>query len=165
MTHFKAPNMTLITAHEHSCHLMKTTYLLLAVSLLALTGCSTTHHSSAKADSETVLVTYHIKPGTEDEFQKVLSRAWEVYRSDHLVFSEPHIVVRDTEAGGKTRVVEVFTWVSRAIPEHAPESVKTVWKQEESLCEKRGGHYGIEPGEVELLVPSRKSACYEFHDA
>ena len=83
-------------------------------------------------------------------------RAWEVYRQGHFVFAEPHIVVQDTEDGSKPRFVEIFTWVSRSIPGHAPESVKTIWKQEESLCEKRGEPYGIEPGEVELLVPPRR---------
>jgi hypothetical protein len=135
---------------------MKITYLLLAVLPLAIIGCSTTHRSSVKRDPETVLVTYHVKPGKEVEFQAVLSRGWEVYRREHLVFAEPHVVVQDTENGGKPRLVEILTWVSRSIPEHAPESVKTIWKQEESLCEKRGEHYGIEPGEVELLVPSGK---------
>ncbi len=135
---------------------MKTTYLLFAVSLLALTGCSTTHLSSTKADPETVLVTYHVKADKEAEFQAVLSRAWEVYHRERFVRAEPHIVVRDTEDGGKPRFVEIFTWASRSIPDHAPVSVKEIWKQEESLCEQRGGHYGIEPGEVEFLVPSPK---------
>src|SRR5882672_1537468 len=129
------------------------TSLLLAVSLLALTGCSTTQparDSSGKADPETVLVTYHVKPGKEAELQSLLSRAWEISRKERFVFAEPHIVVQDTEDGGKPRVVEIFTWVSRSIPEHAPDSVKTIWKQEESLCERRAGHYGIEPGEVRL---------------
>jgi hypothetical protein len=135
---------------------MKTTYLLFAILPLALLGCSTTHRNSVKRDPETVLVTYHVKSGKEAEFREVLSRAWEFYRGEHLVFAEPHIVVQDTENGGKPRFVEIFTWVNRSIPEHAPESVKAIWKQEESLCEKRGEHYGIEPGEVELLVPSRK---------
>jgi len=138
---------------------MNTSAFLLAGSVVALAGCSTTdqaHHSSAKPDPETVLVTYHVKSGKEVEFQTVLSRAWELYRTDHLVFAEPHVIVRDTEDGGKPRFVEIFTWVSRSIPEHAPESVKKIWKEEESLCEQRGGHYGIEPDEVQLIVPTRK---------
>lgn len=138
---------------------MKTTYLLFAGSLIALAGCATppsARDHSAKVDPETVLVTYHIKPGKEGEFQAVLSNAWQVYRKERLVFAKPHIVLRDAEDGGKPRFVEIFTWVSRSIPEHAPESVKTIWKQEESLCEQRSGHHGIEPGEVELIAPSRK---------
>ena len=129
---------------------------MLAVLPFALIGCSTIQPRSAKADPETVLVTYHVKPGKEAEFQALVSRAWEVYRGEQLVLAEPHIVVQDTETEGKPRFVEIFTWVSRSIPEHAPESVKTIWKQEESLCEKRGEHYGIEPGEVKLRVPTRK---------
>ena len=135
---------------------MKTTYLLLAFLPLALIGCSTPERGSPKQDPETVLVTYHVKSGNEAEFQAVLSRAWDVYLGEHLVFAEPHVVVQDTETAGQPRFVEILTWVDRSIPQHAPESVKTIWKQEESLCEKRGGYYGIEPGEVKLLVPSRK---------
>jgi len=134
-------------------------YLIVAVSFLALTGCSTTqpaHDRSAKADPETVLVTYHVKPGKEAEIRALLSRAWEIYRKERFVFAEPHIVVQDTEDGGKPRVVEIFTWVSSEIPEHAPQTVQTIWQQEQSLCEERNGRLGIEPGEVVLIVPSRK---------
>jgi hypothetical protein len=130
--------------------------LLFAILPLALIGCSTTQRNSAEGDPETVLVTYHVQPGKEAEFQSALSRGWEVYRREHLVFAEPHVIVQDADNRGKPRFVEIFTWVSRSIPEHAPESVKTIWKQEESLCEKRGEHYGIEPGEVGLIAPSRK---------
>lgn len=134
---------------------MRMTGLLIA-SLVVVTGCSTLQSRSAKTDPETVLVTYRVKSGKEAEFREVLSRAWGIYRKDGLVFARPHLVLQDTEDGGKPRFVEIFTWVSRTIPEHAPESVQTIWKQEESLCERRGEHYGIEPGEVRLIVPSRK---------
>jgi hypothetical protein len=86
----------------------------------------------------------------------VLVRAWETYIANRLVFGQPHVVVRDAEDGGKPRFVEIFTWINRATPEHPPESVLTVWKQEQSLCEQRGGHYEIEPGEVKLIVPSAR---------
>ncbi|MGD0614877.1 MAG: hypothetical protein ABSA69_05470 [Verrucomicrobiota bacterium] len=137
--------------HIERMNTIKITSSLFAVSLLALTGCSTTHPAGdAKADSETVLVTYHVQSGKEAEFQAVLSRGWEVYQSEHLVFARPHIIVRDTEDTGKTRFVEVFTWVKS--PDHAPDSVKAVWKQEQSLCEARSGHGGIEGGEVRLII-------------
>ena len=145
---------------------MKATHLQLTViSLLAFAGCSTTHpahDSSGKPEPETVLVTYHVKAGKEAAFEAVLSRAWEIYRTERFVFAKPHIVVQDTEDKGKPRFVEIFTWVSRSIPEHAPDSVKTSWKQEESLCEARGGHYGIEPGEVSLVLP--KPAGSHLHN-
>jgi hypothetical protein len=130
---------------------MKTTCSLFAVSLLALTGCSTIRPAdSAKADSETVLVTYHVQSGKEADFQAVLSHAWAVYQGEHMVFANPHIIVRDTEDGGKTRFVEIFTWVKS--PDHAPDSVQAVWQKEQSLCEARSGHTGIEGGEVQLIT-------------
>jgi len=130
---------------------MKIAYTLFTLSLLALTGCSTTHPAGdAKADPETVLITYHVQPGKEAEFQALLAHAWEVYRAEHMVSAGPHVVVRDTEHGDKPRFVEVFTWVKS--PDHAPDSVKTVWQQEQSLCEARNGHTGIEGGEVELIA-------------
>jgi hypothetical protein len=110
---------------------MKTTHYLFIFSLVALTACSTTrsaHHDSAKADPETVLITYHVKPGKETELQAALSRAWQIYRNEHLVVAEPHIVLRDTEDGDKTRIIEVFTWISHAAPDRAPDSVKTIWQ-------------------------------------
>ena len=138
---------------------MKTACSIVTFALLVLTGCSTTqiaHHGSAKADPETVLITYHVRPGKEAEFQAVLSRAGEIYRREHLVFAEPHVVVQDTEDGGNPRFIEIFTWVSHAAPDHAPDAVKTLWGQEQSLCETRSGRTAIEGGEVELFIPTHK---------
>src|SRR5690349_7695109 len=112
--------------------LMKTIYSLFAISLLASAGCSTTPQTgSAKADSETVMITYHVQPGKEAEFQKLLAYAWKVYRGENLVYAQPHTVVRDTEDGDKARFVEIFTWVKA--PDRPPESVQAVWKKEQSL--------------------------------
>lgn len=104
----------------------------------------------AKADSETVMITYHVQPGKEAVFQSLLTHAWDVYRSEHLVFADPHFIVRDTEDGDKTRFVEIFTWVKS--PDHAPGSVQAVWTLEQSWCEARSGHKGIEGGEVEIVT-------------
>jgi hypothetical protein len=134
---------------------MKMIYCLVAVTAVVLTGCSSanrTKHGPAKPDTETVMVTYRVKAGHEAEFQAVLARAWQIYRKEHLVQAEPHIVVQDTDGGGKPRYVEIFTWVSHAAPEHAPEAVKAIWQEEHALCEARGGHTGIEGGEVEILT-------------
>ena len=67
--------------------------------------------------------------------------------------SEPHVVVRESEGDGKTRFVEIFTWVDHAAPEHASGAVQTIWGQEMSACESRNGHRGLEGGEVELVIP------------
>src|ERR1700735_969326 len=100
---------------------MKLTHILLALAVLSLNACCTTSRTqrgSAKTDTETVLVTYHVQPGKEAEFQKLLSQIWQVYRTEHLVFAEPHIIVRETDGGDKVRFVETFTWVSHTAPEH-----------------------------------------------
>jgi hypothetical protein len=130
---------------------VRSAFLLLAVSLLTLTGCSTTHPSvGAKADSEMVLVTYHVQSGKEMEFQAVLAHAWKVYRSEHMVFYKPHVLFQDVEDGDKIRFVEIFTWVKK--PDNAPDNVQAIWKQEHSLCEARNGHAEIEGGEVKLIT-------------
>ncbi|HXC36038.1 MAG TPA: hypothetical protein VNV43_09205 [Candidatus Acidoferrales bacterium] len=124
---------------------------LFSISLLAFAGCSMTHPAAGvKADSETVMVTYHVQPGKEAEFQALLAHAWDVYHSGRLVNAQPHTVVRYAEDDDKTKFVEIFTWVKS--PDHPPESVQAIWKQEEALCEARDGHRGIEGGEVELVT-------------
>jgi hypothetical protein len=138
---------------------MKTPHLLAAISLLSLTACSTAPikqlADAPAGDAETVMVTYHVQSGKEAGFQDLLSDAWGVYQSEHLVFDQPHVVLRDQEDGGKPRFVEILSWKSHYATDHAPDSVKTLWKQMQSLCEARGGHGAIEGGEVTLLTPPR----------
>ena len=141
---------------------MNTKPFLFAFFLISLIGCSTTKSrdtgGAAKGDPETVLITYHVKPGKEAEFQDVLSRAWGIYRKEHLVFAQPHLIVQVKDGGdtSRTAVTEIFTWVSHAAPDHAPASVKKIWDQMQSLCETRDGRRGIEGGEVDLLAPPNR---------
>jgi hypothetical protein len=100
-----------------------------------------------------MLITYHVKPGKEAELQDVLSQAWEIYRKEHLVLAQPHTVVQGKEGGDKTRIIEIFSWVSADVPDHAPEAVRKIWDRMQSLCEERGGHGGLELDAVDLLVP------------
>lgn len=137
---------------------MKTAHGLFILLLASLTACSTTKSkpessSGAKPSPETVLITYHVKPGKEADLEDILRRAWEVYQREHLVFADPHLIVRDKESGDKTIMVEVFTWVSHSAPDHAPDSVKALWSEMQAACEARDGHGGLEGGEVELVVP------------
>jgi hypothetical protein len=120
--------------------------------LLVLTSCSTPS-KHPESSPETVLVTYHVKAGKEAELQAVLSHAWEIYQKEHLVFAQPHVIVREEEQDDKTRLVEIFTWVSHEAPEHAPDAVKKIWDAMQALCEARNGHGGLEGGEVGLVAP------------
>ncbi len=52
---------------------MKTSSVAFVVSLFVLTGCVTIRRAdNTTSVSETVLVTYHVKPGKEAEFEKLL---------------------------------------------------------------------------------------------
>jgi len=143
---------------------MKTAPLLLALSLASLTACSTVKHITPRATREkpdppeTVIVTYHVKPGQEEQLQDTLARAWTLYQKEHMVAAQPHVIVRDKDAGGTARFLEIFTWASHAAPQHAPDSVKTIWSQMQSLCEPRDGRPGLDGGEVALLLPPGKAS-------
>jgi hypothetical protein len=154
---------------------MKITFALFSLSLLVLAGCAssptppaTPTTPAAKPETkpakpapqkdmpETVLVTYHVKAGMEDVFEHLLSQAWATYRKEHLVLTEPHVIVRQPDANNTSTYVEVFTWVSHAAPAKASADVQQIWGQEHSLCEARGGQQPLGGGEVELVVPAHK---------
>jgi hypothetical protein len=143
---------------------MKIACTFVALSILVLAGCSTSQPARAhrkpgqvpKDTPETVLVTYHVKAGMEAVFEHLLSEAWNTYRKEHLVLSEPHVVVREGEENNTVGYVEIFTWVSHAAPGHASSDVQQIWSQEHGLCEARGGRQPLGGGEVELLVPGPK---------
>jgi hypothetical protein len=130
--------------------------MLVLALVLVLAGCATAppiDKSSAASDSpETMLVSYHVKPGKEAAFQDALARTWTVCRRDKLVIASPHLVVREKDDAGRTRFVESFTWVSHAAPDNAPPDLKVAWRELESLCEPRDGKKGIDGGEVETVV-------------
>jgi len=134
---------------------MKIKSFVLALVAISLTACSTTkqaQHVRGRPDPETVMVTYRVKPGDEAELQSMLGHAWEVYRKEHLVYAEPHIVLLQSEDGEKSSYIEIFTWANRATLEHAPDSIKAIWQQEHTLCEARNGHSGIEGVEVRMVT-------------
>ena len=154
-----------LSVRKNTVNLMKLVSMLLSCLLLTLTGCSTTPVAQnppvkpatppkpAKDTPETVIVTYRVQSGQEAAFPALLARAWGIYRTEHLVASQPHIIVKELEANGNTRFVEIFTWVNHAAPEQAPASVRSIWSQEMLACEPRDGHQGLEGGEVELIKP------------
>ena len=105
-----------------------------------------------KDSPETVLITYHVKPGREEQPQALLSYAWGVYQQERLVHVQPHVVLRGGDNGDLLRFVEIFTWVSHDAPEHVSDSIKQRWEQEQSMCAARDGHAALEGGEVGVIV-------------
>jgi len=130
---------------------------LFALAMAFVTSCSTAphrqNHTSSESSPETVLVTYRVKPGKEQQLAATLSRAWDIYQKERLVFAQPHVIIREREEGDKHRFIEIFTWVSHDAPDHAPDSVKNIWDQMQLVCKTRDGHKGLKGGEVEILVP------------
>jgi hypothetical protein len=141
---------------------MKTFILsVFGIALLGLTGCSTTKKAagttpgtplttSTKPGPQTVMVIYHVQLGREAQLQSVIERAWSHYRSLKMVAAKPHVMVRETEEGGQSRFVEIFTWSTP--PSNPPASVRAIWQEEFSLCEPRNGRNGLEGGVVELII-------------
>jgi len=131
---------------------------LLALSLVLLTACSTARPRElpglfkAKDSPETVLITCHVKPRSEEELQALFACAWGVYRQEHLVHVQPHVVLRGGDNGDQLRFVEILTWVSHKAPEHVSDSIKQLWEQEQSMCAARDGHPGVEGGEVGVIL-------------
>ena len=84
-----------------------------------------------------------------------MGRVWQTYRQEKLVFADPHVLVGVKDAGGNTNFVEIFTWISHSAPDHAPDSIKTLWRQMETLCKRPDGKSGIEFAEVQNVTPKR----------
>jgi hypothetical protein len=103
-------------------------------------------------DPETIYSIAHVIKGRESAYAAAAAKAWDIYRKLDAVFPEPHIVARGADEDGNPYFVEIFTWRSADIPDHAPADVKAVWKELEAACEKRGGRPGIDFTEVELLA-------------
>ncbi len=98
--------------------------------------------------TETIHSTAHVKSGHETEYAQLSAEAWSVYRQMDLVLEKPHIVVRGTDDKGRTYFVEIFTWRSGDIPDHAPPAVRAIWNKLEAACEPRDGRPGIDFSEV-----------------
>ncbi len=106
-------------------------------------------------DPETVVVTFHVRPGKEADMEKLLRQDhWIVLRRLDLVFETPHVLVRCTESGAKPCFLEVLTWKSHEIPDNAPPEVQAIWTRMNEFVEKREGKPAIEIDEVDPLVPA-----------
>jgi hypothetical protein len=61
-------------------------------------------------------------------------------------------VVRGVDSQNLPYFVEIFTWKSAEIPDHAPAEVRAVWQELENACEKRNGRPGIDFTEVTAVA-------------
>jgi hypothetical protein len=98
--------------------------------------------------TETMYSIAHVKRGMEARYAELSAKSWVLYRRLNLVLAKPHVVLRGTDPAGLTYFVEIFTWKSADIPDHAPAEVRALWQQLEEACEKRNGRPGIDFTEV-----------------
>ncbi|HUB25946.1 MAG TPA: hypothetical protein VL992_11000 [Tepidisphaeraceae bacterium] len=141
----------------------------LAASLCLAVGCETAHnwqHPIIMGNPETVLITYHVKPGDEAALRQLLKKTWNDYRDEEsLVDPFPHVIVCGAEDGGKTKFVEIFTWVSISSPQLASEitGINDDWASMHSLCEARGHSSDIELEPVQKVEPPPAEVTADAH--
>ena len=80
----------------------------------------------ARADEpETVVCTVKAKPGKEAQLESVMKKHWATIKRLDLVTNDPHTLYR---ADGGT-FIDIFTWKSGDVPDHAPAEVLTLWRE------------------------------------
>jgi hypothetical protein len=102
--------------------------------------------------TETMHSVAHVKRGMEARYAELSAQAWALYRKLDLVLEKPHVVLRGVDDAGLPYFVEIFTWKSADVPDHAPPEVLAIWKQLEEACEKRNGRPGIDFSEVTAVA-------------
>jgi hypothetical protein len=72
--------------------------------------------SPPKDGTETVYTTFHVIAGKEDEFWKVLERAWPTYYKHGMVLKRPHLILRGADDSGRPYFIEILTWKDHDAP-------------------------------------------------
>jgi len=103
------------------------------------------------AKSETVVVTYRVRPGKEDDVARAIAEHWATVRRLGLVLPWPHLTLRGADENGAPIFLDVLAWKDHDAPDSAPAEVRAIWDRLEALCEKRGGRRGIEFPEFAVL--------------
>jgi hypothetical protein len=130
---------------------MRSPHFLFLALLVLLCACSTSSHRKTPRDPTVVI--YHVKRGSEAELEPLLTRLWDTYQREGLVFSEPHVLVRAHEDDEHDRFIEVFMWRGYFATEYPSERVTALLEQIQSLCEPRGGHLAIEFRNAQMFAP------------
>ena len=99
-------------------------------------------------EPETVVITFHAKPGAEAELARVIEKHWTVARETKLVHDSPHLTLRRIEGGNKACFTDIFTWRDTGIPDNAPPAIQSIWAQMNQLVESRDGKPGLGIAEV-----------------
>ena len=104
-----------------------------------------------QAEPATVISTFRVIEGKEQEFIALLRVHWSTLREQGLVTDTPSQVFRGREASGASYFVEIFEWRDEAAVRTAHElpAVMAVWEPMGALCEARDGKPSMEFPHVE----------------
>lgn len=105
------------------------------------------------ATPQTVICTYRVRPGNEDDFRRLLGRHWPALRQLGLVTESPPQQFRGTEADGQLFFVEIFDWANEeavAVAHEHPQ-VMAIWEPMDTLTESRAGRPNMEFPHVDRL--------------
>lgn len=105
---------------------------------------------------ETVMIRLQVKPGAEQALTDVLARHYDVARRLGLVVAgAPHVTMRSVDDQDKPYFIEIFTWRSADVPDHAPAEITQIWKDMTALVESRDGHDGLDITPMVSLTPGK----------
>ncbi|HUK53603.1 MAG TPA: hypothetical protein VL099_09980 [Candidatus Binatia bacterium] len=107
--------------------------------------------AASSDEPETVIATFRPQPGQEAALLEVIHQTRATLRRLDLVDESPYVLARATDPGGGVRYIELFTWKSAEIPDHAPPEVRTRWDRMQKLVQPRDGRPGIDFEAVSLL--------------
>ena len=103
-------------------------------------------------EPETVMITFHAKPGSESELARAIAQHWATARAMKLLAESPHLTLQGREKG-KTYFIDIFTWRNAHIPDAAPLEIRKIWSEMNALVESREGHPGLELDTVSVVAP------------
>lgn len=86
--------------------------------------------------NETVIATYRVRAGEEQQFVELLATHWDTLRRLELVTDAPSVVYRSVDE--PPTYIEIFTWVEGGFTKaHDHPDVLTVWEAMGTLLEPR----------------------------
>jgi hypothetical protein len=105
------------------------------------------------SQTETVICIYRVRPGREDEFQRLLARHWPTLRELGLASDAAPRHFRGAEQSGRPLFVEIFEWADAGVAGTAHEhpQVMAIWEPMDALTERRDGRPNMEFPHVQPL--------------
>lgn len=84
-----------------------------------------------------VVCRYRLKPGKEQEFERILAVHWRLLSDQGLTTEQPAEVLRAADSAGNVAYLESFSWRDQGAVTAAHESpeVMKLWEPMGALCE------------------------------